>query len=374
MEPAHKGFNERRSRISDYSRKQPDTNYQSPGQSLVPSELHDLLASGQLERRVDELLEELFPYHSRQGRGRPLPKLSGCDQYELLEQIGQGAFSRVFKAIDRRLGNRLVVVKTGRLSESESAIAGRLNHKHIMPVYSSLKDESGMTTICMPYLGRYTLQDKIAHLATRFRFENGTVHSANQRQFDFLVGWRRHLENRSILTHLRQICGALAYAHNQQVLHLDIKPSNILIGFCGNALLLDFNLAGDLVLQKSPAGGTLSYMAPEHLRHCVLGKSVELDRRADIYSLGVLMFELFLGFRPFDSAGPAMHARQQAQFMLERQKHVASLFKRNVPGLSIQLQRIIQRCLQFHAADRYHSIEQLQRALNRLERRFRLGF
>ena len=339
-----------------------------PAPSGGNGSLHDLLTSGGMEERVDQLLEELFPTYPASQEKVELPILTDdFNQFELLEQIGQGAFSRVFKAVDKKLGNRLVVLKSGKMIEQEPAIVGRLNHKHIMPIYSSWQDRTGMTTICMPYLGRYTLKDKMVELRrrvspSRLERRHNTV---------FPVNWKQHQDFPNLLTILHEICGALAYAHQQEVLHLDLKPSNVLIGFCGHALLLDFNLAGDFLIHKSPTGGTLSYMSPEHLRRCVLQEPVELDVRSDIYSFGVLMFEMFYGFRPFDSAGPAMRAPFQAKIMLQRQTRVSRVFSAIVPRISRRLRKIIEHCLQPDPSDRYPTASELLLDLSRVDRRLR---
>lgn len=364
METARTELLEQRQRRPDFSKGQSD----QADFSQDHLRLQELLISGKIEERVEQLLQDLFPdCASSQGDGNSV--LSGYfEQFELLEQIGQGAFSRVFKAIDKNLGNRLVVLKTGRLIEQEPSIIGRLNHKHIMPVYSSWIDELGMTTICMPYLGRYTLQDKLTELWQRLRSER----RCGVMNVDAAVEWKRQSACPNLIRILYEVCQALEYAHGQDVLHLDIKPSNVLIGFCGHALLLDFNLAGDILINKSPTGGTLSYMSPEHLRRCVLHQSIELDLRSDIYSLGVLMFEMFYGFRPFESAGPAMRARFQAQIMLQRQKRFRTLFETRSPGIPRALKRVIHRCLQFDPANRYASLTDLKRELFKLGRRFGL--
>jgi len=335
-------------------------------QSVENSGLHDFLTSDRMEERIEQLLEDLFPTYPASKEKVETPILAGYfDQFELLEQIGQGSFSRVFKAIDKKLGNRLVVLKSGKLIEQESSVVGRLKHKHIMPVYSSWQDEMGVTTICMPYLGRYTLKDKMVELRRRFS------PSSRERGHNtvFPVNWKQHHDFPNLLMILQEICGALDYAHRQEVLHLDIKPSNVLIGFCGHALLLDFNLAGDFLIHKSPTGGTLSYMSPEHLRRCVLHEPVALDVRSDIYSFGVLMFEMFCGFRPFDSAGPAMRAPFQAKLMLQRQTRVNRLFRAIVPEIPRRLRKIIQHCLQPEPSDRYLTASDLLFDLSRLTRR-----
>lgn len=362
METARTEFLEQRQRRLDFPTGQSD----QADFSQDHLRLQELLISGRIEERVEQLLQDLLPdCASAQIDGHSF--ISGhFEQFELLEQIGQGAFSRVFKAIDKNLGNRLVVLKTGRLIEQEPSIVGRLNHKHIIPVYSSWIDELGMTTICMPYLGRYTLQDKLIELRHRLRSER----QCGMMNFDATVPWKRQSDYPNLIRILYEVCQALEYAHGQDVLHLDIKPSNVLIGFCGHALLLDFNLAGDILLNKSPTGGTLSYMSPEHLRRCVLHQSNELDVRSDIYSLGVLMFEMFYGFRPFESAGPAMRSRFQAKVMLQRQKRFRTLFETRSPGIPRALKRIIHGCLQFEPENRYASLTDLKQDFFKLGRRF----
>ena len=96
----------------------------------------------------------------------------------------------------------------------------------------------------------------------------------------------------------------LAHAHERGILHRDLKPANILLGDDGEPLLLDFNLAADTKL-RGPAsaaliGGTLPYMAPEHLQ-ALRGEDRTLDARSDLYSLGVILFELLTGNHPFET-------------------------------------------------------------------------
>ena len=334
-------------------------------------QLTSLLTSGELEQKVNDLLEELFPQRLNTTGESSEPGLSGYfDQYELLEEIGQGAFSRVFKAIDTTLGNRLVVLKIGKLGHREIGTAGRLNHKYIMPVYSSTIDELGVTTICMPYLGRNTLRDKLEDRYQRFARSNRTSCSAGRQGIsEFPVSWKQDSDFPILLKWFEQTCLALQYAHNQCVLHLDVKPSNILLGYCGNALLLDFNLARDEFLQRHASGGTLSYMSPEQLQKCILQQPVKLDERSDVYSLGVTMFEAFYGFLPFHSPGPTLRPRLQAQIMLERQQRVESLFKRAVPGMPTRVRRLLQKCLGFQRASRFDGVSQVLAELRQIIKR-----
>ena len=345
--------------------------------------IEELLTSGDLDQKVDELLEKLFPdaLASSKQQIASVPGLAGYfDRFELLEEIGQGTFSRVFKAMDKALGNRLVVLKTGKLAcwgdqgIQEAATSGRLNHKHIMPVHSCMTDELGITTICMPYLGRFTLADKLKALDYRFHASNCVsrrLMTYGRTTSQFPVHWKTQPEFPVLLSVLGQVCQALVYAHDQCVLHLDLKPSNILIGFCGNALLLDFNLARDILLRKQPSGGTLSYMSPEQLQRCILHEERELDERSDIYSFGVMLYEVFYGYCPFDAAGPAMRPKLLAQLVLERQRRAPKLFETKIPEMPKRLLKLIRRCLRFNRAERYSSMSQIQRELNAMRRRYK---
>ena len=128
METAHPGFLEQK-KGSAFLPQQSGYSEQSCGHL----DLHELFTSGRIEERVEQLLQELFPDEPISATEFDVPTFTGYfDHFELLEQIGRGAFSRVFKAIDKKLGNRLVVLKTGKLIEQEPSIVGRLNHKHIM--------------------------------------------------------------------------------------------------------------------------------------------------------------------------------------------------------------------------------------------------
>src|SRR5262249_8456898 len=104
-----------------------------------------------------------------------------------------------------------------------------------------------------------------------------------------------------------RLAEGLQHAHERGVLHRDIKPSNILMGADGQPMLLDFNLAQQVHADPASAtlGGTVAYMAPEHLRALARHEAIlvrAVDARADIYSLGMVLFEMLTGTRPFDQS------------------------------------------------------------------------
>ena len=134
-----------------------------------------------------------------------------------------------------------------------------------------------------------------------------------------------------------QLADGLHHAHQRGILHRDIKPSNVLISAEGQPLLLDFNLspAQDEDPAHATIGGTVAYMAPEHLR-ALAGRTPALirqvDRRSDIYSLGIVLAEMLTGHRPFEQSGSYSALPLQIEAMaLERSKSVPSL-RQATPG------------------------------------------
>ncbi len=168
-----------------------------------------------------------------------------------------------------------------------------------------------------------------------------------------------------------QLAEGLHHAHQRSILHRDIKPSNILISAEGQPLLLDFNLAQDG--EEDPAhasiGGTIAYMAPEHLR-ALVGRTPALirqvDGRSDIYSLGMVLAEMLTGHRPFEQSGSYSAVPLQIEAMaLERSKADASV-RRDRPDLSWGLESIVRKCLAADPAARYQQADHLADDLRRL--------
>jgi len=236
-------------------------------------------------------------------------------EYSLLEELGRGAFARVFLAKERDLGGRQVVVKVCHQGADEAEILGKLANDNIVPIHSVRHDpQSDLTLICMPYLGRATLFDVVdlrsrAPAPRRAPEILATVQKTNGHQegnghHGKPNPWlRRGSYVSGVVGICEQIAKALAHAHTLGILHLDLKPSNVLLTSEGVPKLLDFNLASDLQVAEPRLGGTLPYMSPEQLRCFVEGPGAsDIDQRSDIFSLGVILYELLSGDLPF---GPA---------------------------------------------------------------------
>ncbi len=170
---------------------------------------------------------------------------------------------------------------------------------------------------------------------------------------------------------MARLAEGLHHAHQRGILHRDIKPSNILIAADGQPLLLDFNLArsGEDDPAHATIGGTIAYMAPEHLR-ALVGRTPALirqvDQRSDIYSLGMVLAEMLTGHRPFAQSGSYSAIPLQIEAMaLERSKAVASV-RRDRPDLSWGLESIARKCLAADPEARYQRADHLADDLRRL--------
>lgn len=208
--------------------------------------------------------------------------MENIGKYKIVEVLGKGAMGIVYKALDPDI-NREVAIKTihfdtaaeGREREEmqqrfmrEAQAAGRLTHPNIVMIYD-VGREGEMTYIVMQYIEGRSLAKMIG---------------GERLPIDYIV---------RLMT---QVCQALDYAHQKGIVHRDIKPANILLDHSGNPFLADFGVARmetSTVTQTGTVMGTPSYMSPEQ----VMGKKI--DKRSDIFSLGVILFELLSGKRPF---------------------------------------------------------------------------
>lgn len=278
----------------------------------------------------------------------PTPLLS-WDRYEILRPLGQGGMGTVFLARDRRLG-RLVGLKFLRLPNPEAAermmqearAQARLDHKGICKVFE-VGDFQGQPYIAMEYLNGQPLNAALRRLT---------------------------LEQKVVL--LIEIALAVHAAHCQGVLHRDLKPANIMVCTTGDdgsgraagelrPVLMDFglardSLAGQRLTQTGMIMGTPAYMSPEQAR----GNARHLDRRADVYSLGAVMYELLIGRPPFNSESEV----ELLLAVLEQDPAPPRLIE---PTLPLDLEVITLKCLCKEPERRYESAlalaEDLQRYL-----------
>ncbi len=253
-------------------------------------------------------------------------------KYEIVEELGRGAMGVVYKARDPLIG-RLVALKTvmpGLLSDSdllkrfyrEAQSAGRLQHPNIVIIHD-LGEADGLPYIAMELVEGESLQKIIARqaplpLATKLRI-------------------------------LIQICNGLGYAHQHGVVHRDVKPANILVAPNGSVKVVDFgivHLADTGMTQSGMILGTVSYMSPEQLR------GEQVDRRSDIFSVGIVMYELLAYRKTFD--GPNVTA-----IMLKIASEEPPSLAEAVPGLPSALDEIVRKCLRKDREERFQTLEDL---------------
>lgn len=282
--------------------------------------------------------------------------------WDLVEPLGRGAFSRVFVAREPALGNREVVVKCSFAGPHEAFILGSLSHPNIVPVHSSRQDElQGLTGISMPLLGRSTLADALNRLSaegsaartpdlfTRVAAGAGVPGKSGRRGGDYAS---------SSIALVQLVAQGLAAAHAVGVVHGDIKPSNVLLSFTGEPMLMDFNLSAGPSGDFERAGGTPPYMAPECLADFWRQPSRSdttrpLDPRSDLFSVGVVLLELLLGRIPFhfDLSRPESLPTEKDW---QRLIHKAAAVSREP-----KLQDVLERCLAFDPAKRYPTAAKL---------------
>ena len=282
----------------------------------------------------------------------------------LVKLLGAGSFGRVFLARQMSL-NRLVALKiTVGLGEEARTLA-RLEHENIVAVFSEVvKPQSGLRLLCMQYVPGTTLARVIEALQRRDRHAwsgRAILDVLDSASSDTVALDPAALRGREFLAgcdFVEAVCWlgarlaeALAHAHSLGVLHCDIKPANILLNQYGRPLLADFNIS--IVVEregvrKGSLGGTLDYMAPEHLDAFISGGATPADvvrETADIYSLGVVLFELLCGCRPFDRRDADSGVGAETLGELARERRVGAPpppADADVPG---PVAAMLRRCL-----------------------------
>ena len=234
------------------------------------------------------------------------------DDFEILQLLGRGAAGAVYLARQQSLDRR-VALKITRNLGSEARTMATLEHAHIVQVFSETIDRAGdMRLLCMQYVPGATLAEVIARLRElpRTQLSGRTLLAAVDElesvELPFDADAFRERERLASADYVEAVCRimiqlaeALHFAHQHGVLHRDIKPANILMDPFGRPLLADFSLSFAARSQGPVAdevfGGTLAYMAPEHLDAFNSASATTpevVDQRSDIYSLGVVLYQM----------------------------------------------------------------------------------
>ncbi len=315
--------------------------------------------------------------------------------FRLVRELGRGAFARVFLARQGDLADRYVVLKVSADRRPESQTLAQLQHTNIVPIHSAHR-VGPLQALCMPYFGSVTLADVYRDLSGMASLPNsgrGLVSTLNARKASTVrqsalpeggepgaaaepppprepVSTLKMLEGlgyvEAVLWLAARLADGLAHAHERGIVHRDLKPANILLTDEGQPMLLDFNLAADSRVHGSPAaagmGGTLPYMSPEQLE-AFAGRKRFVDARSDLYSLGVILFELLTRRHPFPIQDRSSR-EAPARMLKDRLGPPPRLRDRN-RLVSPAVEAIVRRCLEPDPARRYQSARELREDLER---------
>jgi serine/threonine protein kinase len=263
------------------------------------------------------------------------------DRYLIESLLGQGGMSAVYKGVDPNL-RRPVAIKlihahlatdfefVSRFEEEAAAVA-QLRHPNIIQVYD-FNHDGGTYFMVLEFVAGESLYQRLSGL-----------HSKGQR-----------LPQGEAIRFISIICDAVQYAHDRQIIHRDLKPANVMLNPAGQPILMDFGIAKIVGGVKHTATGAMvgtpSYISPEQVR----GQSP--DQRADIYALGIMLYEMLAGRVPFDADSALsvmlMHINEPVPDI--------HLLNRNVPD---GLVAIVEKALAKDPNDRYQSARQMASAL-----------
>jgi len=291
--------------------------------------------------------------------------------FRLVEELGRGAFARVFLARERQLADRPVALKVARAGSREPQTLARLQHTHIVPVHSYRTDPAtGLHLLCMPYFGRVTLARVLEDPKVRVARSGAELVAAVDRlgtseappggRSAGRVALSRRSYAQAIAWWGARMAEALEHAHDRGVLHRDVKPSNVLVTADGMPMLLDFNLAREVVIDDAEAdqsvpGGTLDYMSPEHLDELAGGPADRVDARSDVYGLGVLLYEALVGARPYPAPRGAASASELLRRAADDRRTAPPRLRAARPEVPAALEAVVRRCLEPDPDDRYGS-------------------
>ena len=263
-------------------------------------------------------------------------------RYELIEKIGEGGMAIVYKAKCRLL-NRYVAIKILRPEftkdeqfvenfRRESQAAAGLSHPNIVSVYD-VGQEGNIHFIVMELVEGKTLSK--------------------------LIEEKGRLDYKEAINITRQVASALSLAHKNQIVHRDIKPHNILITNTGVAKLADFGIAkavsaSTIIGGNNKVMGSVHYFSPEQAR------GAYVDERSDIYSLGIVLYEMLTGKVPFDGDNPISIALMHIN---DPMPSVSA----EVPGIPPQLEKIIMKATDKYQTNRYRTADEMIEDLDNIE-------
>jgi serine/threonine protein kinase len=271
---------------------------------------------------------------------QPNPRKIQFANYRLDQLIGSGGFARVYKGCDLETNLQVAIkIVDANFSETQFAYATEFlehtstlaswRHKNIIKIHRAGFDDNYLYLV-MEFVDGTDLADVIARYG-----EDGEL-----------------IPHDDVIQVARSVSQALAYAHQRNILHLDIKPSNILMEKNGRVILTDFNLP--IGRKKEEAGvifGSAHYMAPEHSQGIDQATSL-----SDWYSLGVIVYELLTGIVPFDDPSPVTVALQHINLIPPSPRKIN-------PNLNLATDKVLLKSLSKSPSERYQTGEEFINAL-----------
>lgn len=256
------------------------------------------------------------------------------ERYQIIEEIGQGGMGRVFKAKDLELNTTvaLKMIKPQLSSDPdiinrfkrELLLAREIFHEHVIRIHD-LGEINGIKYISMNYIEGNTLKAIL----------QSTGKLTVEKTIDIV----------------KQVCRALVAAHNKGIIHRDLKPQNIMIDKNGKAYVLDFGIARSIDVESDAADesivlGTPDFMSPEQI------KGEKPDVTTDIYSLGIILYEMTTGKLPFAAA-------DRKELLYKHLHELPEPPSRFNPQMPLQLERITLKCLEKKKKNRFQSVQEI---------------
>ncbi len=263
-------------------------------------------------------------------------------RYQIIEELGKGGMGRVYKVFDRKIKEKIALKlikpeiakdrKTIERFSNELKFARKIRHKNICQMFD-LSEEQGTHFITMEFVEGQDLKKLIRQMG--------------------------HLAVGAAINIAKQVCEGLAEAHASGVVHRDLKPSNIMIDNEGAARIMDFGIArsieGKGITDAGVMIGTPEYMSPEQ------AEAAQVDHRSDIYSLGIILYEMATGKLPFEGDTPLSVAMKHKSEKLQAPR----LLNPQIPD---DLNNLILKCLEKSKADRYQAAEEVIGDLDGIEK------
>jgi serine/threonine protein kinase len=265
-----------------------------------------------------------------------------ADRYEIIEEVGKGGMGRVYKVFDRKIKENIALkllkpeiaadLRTIERFRNELKFARKISHPHVCRMYD-LGEIGQMHYITMEYVTGEDLKSFIRRAG--------------------------HLTEPKALAIAEQITEGLAEAHRLGVIHRDLKPQNVMIDRDGNAKVMDFGIARSLHAAGFTGSGimvgTPEYMSPEQ------AEASGVDQRSDIYSLGIIIYEMVTGKVPFSGETPLSVALKQKTEIPRNPRELNAM-------ISEELSRLVMKCLEKEKEDRYQTAAELRADLDRIEK------